>query len=63
MFEELEGLVKSYNGMSIYSFCAGDNQKARGFFAAMDFQSLLVEDFYGKGRNAYFLWKQVGRPA
>jgi len=62
MFEELETLVKSKHGMSIYSFCAGDNNAARSFFLYMGFIAYKIPNFYGEGRDAYFLVKTVGKP-
>ena len=62
MFIELEAKVKLMNGMCIYSFCAADNEKARGFFNGMGFAETLVKDFYGIGRDAFLLWKPIGRP-
>lgn len=62
MMTELEDLVKSRKGMSLYSFCAGDNARALAFFTAMGFESKFAPNFYGEGRHAYFLWKAVGRP-
>lgn len=63
MMAELEALVRERKGMSLYSFCAGDNGKALAFFTACGFRSRFAADFYGDGRHAYFLWKPVGAPA
>ena len=62
MMTELEGMAKVRKGMSLYSFCAGDNASALAFFEACGFRSRFMHDFYGQGRHAYFLWKPIGRP-
>lgn len=62
MMTELEDIVRSRKGMCLYSFCAGDNERARLFFLACGFRAVFAPSFYGAGRHAYFLWKPVGVP-
>lgn len=48
--------------MSLYTFMAADNAKARMFFVAVGFDLVLVRGFYGRGRDAYFGCKTIGEP-
>lgn len=62
MVQELEDLARDRGGMALYSFCAGDNAVALAFFRACGFRPSFAPDFYGVGRDAWFLWKPIGAP-
>lgn len=62
LVEELEKLVAGREPMSLYTFMAADNLKARQFFAAVGFNLILAPNFYGRGRDAYFGIKVLGAP-
>lgn len=62
LLSRLEFHAKKHEAMSIYSFCAGDNQKARGFFTKNGFTLYEVPGLYGEGRSGCFLVKTIGAP-
>lgn len=62
MLAELEAIIQAKSGMAVYSFSAGDNTKAHGFFTGCGFRATSAPDFYGRGRSAYFYWKPLGEP-
>ena len=62
LIRDLELIIEDKEPMSIYTFMAADNEKARGFFAANGFVLQLVKGFYGAGRDAYFGCKTIGTP-
>lgn len=62
MMEEIEQLARNEKMMSLYTFMAPDNEKAKGFFRAMGFSLTYLPDFYGHGRAAYIGTKPIGKP-
>lgn len=58
----LEQIGQGRKWMSLYSFCAADNLTTILFFQALEFRCYPADDFYGEGRDGYFLWKPIGVP-
>lgn len=62
LIAEVEKLAKSEKAMSLYTFMASDNEKAKGFFRTVGFELTYLPNFYGHGRHAYFGLKTIGKP-
>ena len=48
--------------ITVFSFSAGDNDKAYGYFTGCGFAAVRLADFYGRGRDAWFYWLVTGEP-